>query len=151
MRTARLQSNDLNRTENFFETLLSKEQVKDAEKKDEITKQPQTNGGSSSLRLEGKNRFSDPPAPPPQQPLPEKPDVIRSHAFDSSTPSFKRSTTERPRSVPNVPHERSEPSSRIISLEEALETAKKEIDAQNARMRDLEDMLQKEREARETA
>jgi hypothetical protein len=153
MRTARLQTNDLGRAEQFFNTLLSKDDIKEAEKTNtnEQPRHPQLNGGSMSFKLDAKPRFSDPPAPPPQQPLPEKPDVIRSHGFDSSIPSLKRSTTERPRSVPNVPHERPEPSSRIISLEEALETAKKEIDAQNARMRDLEDMLQKEREARETA
>jgi hypothetical protein len=153
MRTARLQTNDLGRTEQFFSTLLSKDDIKEAEKinTNEAPKQAQVNGGSMSFKLDGKPRFSDPPAPPPQQPLPEKPDVIRSHGFDSGTPSLKRSTTERPRSVPNVPHERPEPTSQIISLVEALATAKKEIDAQNARMRDLEDMLRKEREARETA
>lgn len=153
MRTARLQTNDLGRTEQFFNTLLSKDDIKEVEKSNtnEAPRHSQVSGGSMSFKLDGKPRFSDPPAPPPQQPLPEKPDVVRSHGFDSSTPSLKRSTTERPRSVPNVPHERSEPTSQIISLVEALATAKKEIDAQNARMRDLEDMLQKEREARETA
>lgn len=153
MRTARLQTNDLGRTEQFFNTLLSKDDIKEAEKSNtnEAPRHAQVNGGSMSFKLDGKPRFSDPPAPPPQQPLPEKPDVVRSHAFDSGTPSLKRSSTERPRSVPNVPHERSEPTSQIISLVEALATAKKEIDAQNARLRDLEDMLQKEREARETA
>lgn len=153
MRNARLQTNDLSRTEQFFSTLLSKEDIKETEKSNsnEAPKHAQVNGGSMSFKLDPKPRFSDPPAPPPQQPLPEKPDVVRSHGFDSGTPSLKRSTTERPRSVPNVPHERPESSSQIISLVEALATAKKEIDAQNARMRDLEDMLQKEREARETA
>jgi hypothetical protein len=153
MRTAKLQTTDLGRTEQFFNTLLSKDDIKEVEKgnTNEAPKHTQINGGSMSFKLDGKPRFSDPPAPPPQQPLPEKPDVIRSHGFDSSTPALKRSTTERPRSVPNVPHERPEPTSQIISLVEALATAKKEIDAQNARMRDLEDMLQKEREARETA
>ncbi len=153
MRTARLQTNDLGRTEQFFSTLLSKDDIKEAEKSNtnEAPRHTQVNGGSMSFKLDSKPRFSDPPAPPPQQPLPEKPDVTRSHGFDSGTPSLKRSTTERPRSVPNVPHERHESTSQIISLVEALATAKKEIDAQNARMRDLEDMLQKEREARETA
>jgi hypothetical protein len=44
-----------------------------------------------------------------------------------------------------------ESTSQIITLVEALASAKKEIDIQSARMRDLEEMLQKEREARETA
>lgn len=101
--------------------------------------------------MEGKPRFSDPPAPPPQQPLPEKPDFARPHIFDPSLPSLKRSNTERPKSVPNASPDRNEPTSRIVSLMEALAIAHKEIDAQNARMRDLEDLLKKEREAREVA
>ena len=153
MRTARLQTNDLTRTEQFFNTLLSKDELKEAEKgnANEPGKPAQVNGGALPFKIDGKPRFSDPPAPPPQQPLPEKPDVTLNHTFETGTPSLKRSTTERPRSGPNVPHERPEPSSQIISLIEALAVAKKEIDAQSARMRDLEEMLQKEREARETA
>src|SRR6266576_3608745 len=131
MRTARLQTNDLTRTEQFFNTLLSKDELKEAEKgnANEPGKPAQANSGALPFKIDGKPRFSDPPAPPPQQPLPEKPDVTRSHTFETNTPSLKRSTTERPRSVPNVPHERPEPSSQIISLIEALAVAKKEIDA----------------------
>jgi hypothetical protein len=153
MRSARLQTADLNRTEQFFDTLLSKEDFKDVEKSsiNEAIKHPQVNGGSLSFKMDGKPRFSDPPAPPPQQPLPEKPDITRPHTFDLASPSLKRSNTERPKSVPNASPDRHEPTSRIMSLVEALATAHKEIDAQNARMRDLEDLLKKEREAREAA
>jgi hypothetical protein len=114
-------------------------------------KGPMVNGGSLPFRTEAKPRFSDPPAPPPQQPLPEKPDVARSHTFEPSPPSLKRSSTERPRSVPNVSPIRQEPTSQIITLVEALASAKKEIDVQGARLRDLEELLQKERHAREMA
>lgn len=153
MKNARLQTNDLGRTEQFFNTLLSKQDFKEAEKSSiqAAPKSSQLNGASLPFKLEAKPRFSDPPAPPPQQPLPEKPDVSRPHGFDPTSPSLKRSITERPRSVPIVSPDRSEQSSQIISLVEALESAKKEISAQSSRMRDLEDMLQKEREARETA
>lgn len=153
MRTARLQTSDLGRADHFFGALLSKENVKDAEKAPlvEPARGPQVNGGSLAFR-DAKPRFSDPPAPPPQQPLPEKPDVARSHGFDPSSPSsLKRTNTERPRSVPSVSPIRQEPTSQIVSLVEALATAKKEIDTQSARMRDLEEMLQKERQARELA
>jgi len=151
MRTARLLTTDLGRTENFVGSLLSREDIKEREKALAIEqpKSSHTNGGSLSFKGDAKPRFSDPPAPPPQQPLPEKPDVARSHAGDSS--SLKRSNTERSRSVPSVSPIRQEPSSQIISLVEALETARKEIDVQSARMRDLEEMLQKERQARESA
>jgi phosphatidylserine/phosphatidylglycerophosphate/cardiolipin synthase-like enzyme len=154
MRTARSQTNDLGRTEHFFGALLSGEEIKEAEKNlpAEPVKPAQANGSASiSFKLDAKPRFSDPPAPPPQQPLPEKPDSNRSHSFDPSSPSLKRSTTERPRSGPAVSPTGKEASSQIGSLVEALSQAKKEIDAQSLRVRDLEEMLKKEREARETA
>jgi len=53
--------------------------------------------------------------------------------------------------VPNASPVRQEPTSQIITLVEALASAKKEINLQSARMRDLEEMLQKERQARELA
>jgi hypothetical protein len=151
MRAARLQSNDLGRADTFFGSLLSKDDIKMNEKAPilEHAKVPQINGSSLPFRTDAKPRFSDPPAPPPQQPLPEKPDVARSHT--SETPSLKRSNTERPRSVTSVSPVRQEPTSQIITLVEALASAKKEIDTQSARMRDLEEMLQKERQAREVA
>ncbi len=153
MRQARLQSNDLSRADSFFGSLLSKEDIKISEKAPvvEHVKAPVVNGNSLPFRADAKPRFSDPPAPPPQQPLPEKPDVARSHAFDPSSPSLKRSNTERPRSVPSVSPVRHEPTSQVITLVEALASAKKEIDTQSARMRDLEEMLHKERQARELA
>lgn len=153
MRNARLQSNDIGRADHFLASLLSKENIKEIEKAPAVepVKAPQVNGGSVSFR-DPKPRFSDPPAPPPQQPLPEKPDVARAHALDTSSPvSLKRSNTERPRSVPSVSPISQESTSQIVSLVEALASAKKELDTQSARMRDLEEMLQKERQARELA
>lgn len=152
MRAARLQTNDLGRADMFFGSLLSKDDIKENEKAVvESAKGQLVNGGSLPFRTDSKPRFSDPPAPPPQQPLPEKPDVARSHTFEPSSPSLKRSNTERPRSVPNVSPVRQESTSQIITLVEALASAKKEIDVQGARLRDLEEMLQKERQAREMA
>ncbi|KUJ13912.1 cytoplasm to vacuole targeting protein-like protein Vps64 [Mollisia scopiformis] len=152
MRAARLQTNDLGRADVFFGSLLSKDDIRENEKSTgEQGKGAMVNGGSLPFRTDSKPRFSDPPAPPPQQPLPEKPDVARSHAFEPSSPSLKRSNTERPKSVPAVSPVRQEPTSQIITLVEALASAKKEIDVQGARLRDLEEMLQKERHAREMA
>lgn len=152
MRSARLQTNDLGRADHFFGSLLSRENVKETDNPSSVEpiKAAQANGASLPFR-DPKPRFSDPPAPPPQQPLPEKPDVARPLNFDPTTPSLKRSNTERPRSVPSVSPIRQEPASQIVSLVEALASAKKEIDTQSARMRDLEEMLQKERQARELA
>jgi hypothetical protein len=153
MRAARLQTNDLGRADHFFGALLSKENIKDAEMPQDSGsfKSPQINGGPISIRSDAKNRFSDPPAPPPQQPLPEKPDVTRSSPSDPSPPSLKRGATERARSGTSMSPTSDESTSQIVSLVEALASAKKEIDSQSARMRDLEEMLHKERRARELA
>ncbi|KAF9875067.1 FHA domain-containing protein [Colletotrichum karsti] len=146
MRSARLQSQDLTRTGQFIGALLGKEDVKDLDKPEVPEPQKQLpNGNGMPYRPDGKTRFSDPPAPPPQQPLPEKPDV----------PSLKRGTTERPKAH-SAANSTTSPVGRdnlhqIIQLTEALNNAKKDLDTQTARIRDLEDMLRKEREARELA
>ncbi|RDL35928.1 Cytoplasm to vacuole targeting protein-like protein Vps64 [Venustampulla echinocandica] len=153
MRIARLQTHDLGRADNFLGSLVTKNSLKEIEKQSvgEPVKAPQVNGAVLPFRTDAKPRFSDPPAPPPQQPLPEKPDVTRPHTFEPSSPSLKRSNTERPRSVPNASPVRQESPSQIITLVEALASAKKEIDSQSARLQDLEETLQKERQARELA
>lgn len=145
MRNAKVQAQDLSRTNQFVTTLLSKEDIKDLEKAEaqEAPKPlPIVNGNGNALRADAKTRFSDPPAPPPQQPLPEKPDV----------PGLKRAAGERPKpgstlSSPN----RQDNVSQIIQLTEALNNAKRDIDTQTARMRELEAMLEREREARALA
>ncbi|KAK9781496.1 putative FHA domain-containing protein [Seiridium cardinale] len=148
MRTARLQSQDLGRTGHFISALLSKDDIKDMEKLEasEAPKSQMANGnGGPFMRVDNKARFSDPPAPPPQQPLPEKPDV----------PSLKRGITERPKtnvSSANVSPIRQDGNvSQILQLTEALNSAKKELETQTSRMRDLEEKLNKERQARELA
>lgn len=151
MRNARQQAQDLSRTSKFLDALLSNEDVKNQEKPElpEAPKPPVVNGNAHSFRSDGKTRFSDPPAPPPQQPLPEKPDVAKSQG---DVPSLKRATTERPKSGPsNASPIRQDNLSQIIQLTEALNSAKREIDTQTSKMRDLEDMLQRERQAREAA
>lgn len=145
MRNARLQAQDLGRTNQFVNTLLSKDDVKDLEKADfHEAPRPQQmiNGIGGPFRADPKARFSDPPAPPPQQPLPEKPDV----------PSLKRGPMERPKSGPPIASPvRPDNLSQIIQLTEALNNAKRDIDSQTARMRELEEMLHRERLAREEA
>jgi hypothetical protein len=144
MRSARLQSQDLGRTGQFINTLLSKDDVKDLERP-EAPEPPKPSHmvNGNQYRADAKGRFSDPPAPPPQQPLPEKPDGV---------PSLKRGTTERPKShPPNASPIRQDNQSQVLQLQEALTNMKTQIDTQSARMRDLEEMLQKERAAREVA
>ncbi|KAF4982332.1 hypothetical protein FZEAL_2031 [Fusarium zealandicum] len=145
MRNARLQAQDLGRTNQFVHTLLSKDDLKDLEKPEPLEpSKPQhmVNGMGTPFRADHKARFSDPPAPPPQQPLPEKPDV----------PSLKRGPTERPKSgPPNTSPIRPDNLSQIVQLTEALNNAKRDMDSQTARMRELEELLHRERLAREEA
>ena len=146
MRNARLQNQDLARTSQFLNALLSKEDIKNTDKPEvpEPPKAPLPNGNVSFRSEGGKTRFSEPPAPPPSQPLPEKPDAARA----SDSPSLKRAATERAKAATTSPIRQDNNLNQILLLTEALNSAKKELDTNTARVRDLEDMLVKEREAR---
>lgn len=121
----------MNRTNKYMEDLLQEP------KKDSKANRP------SPVKDNIRTRFADPPAPPPQQPLPEKPDSQR---------SLQRSDTERPKLVSynSVPVHNGN-STQITSLVEALGSAKREIDSQSVRLKDLEDRLEHERILRESA
>ena len=144
MRNARLQNQDLARTSQFLNALLSKEDIKNTDKPEvpEPPKAPLPNGNVSFRSEGGKTRFSEPPAPPPSQPLPEKPDAARA----SDSPSLKRAATAK--AATTSPIRQDNNLNQILLLTEALNSAKKELDTNTARVRDLEDMLVKEREAR---
>ena len=160
MRNAKQQSQDLQRTQEFIQALLSKDDIRnEPNPKPEAgtgagavadplssSRPPQqmVNGNNSlSFRADPKARFSDPPAPPPQQPLPEKPDV----------PSLKRGSTERPKSgaTSNTSPIRPDIMGQVLQLTDALNTAKREIVTQHSRVRELEDKLHREQEARRYA
>lgn len=144
MRSAKLQSQDLNRTNAFINTLLSKDDVKDLDKNDGLEPPkppPMINGNVLPFRADAKTRFSDPPAPPPQQPLPEKP----------AAGSMKRGAERPSPGATGASPIRQENTSQVKELIEALNIAKRDFDSQSVRMRELENMLQKEREARELA
>ncbi|CAK7201618.1 hypothetical protein SEUCBS139899_004326 [Sporothrix eucalyptigena] len=179
MRNAKQQSQDLQRTQEFIQALLSKDDIRNEPPKNEAAgaapidpRQPQqiplqqqppqqphlVNGTNNiAFRADPKTRFSDPPAPPPQQPLPEKPDV----------PSLKRGSTERPKSgsigpagaaaagspLPNSSTSpiRSDVMGQVLQLTDALNTAKREIVTQSTYVRELEEKLHREQEARRYA
>ena len=146
MRQARLQHNELQNTEQFFEGLLSNEDFKEKEKAEDTKSSPLSSNQSFKVDAVAA-RFSDPPAPPPQQPLPEKPAAPR---IQTGEGSLRRSNTERPRSQTTSPVKPGN-ESQIVSLLEALKTAKKEIESQGDRVRQLEMQLHQEREARMSA
>ncbi|KAA8614761.1 FHA domain [Pyrenophora tritici-repentis] len=133
IKAAKQQSQDLQQTHQYINAILT------ADTKKELTKTSPINQVRISPIKDNslKARFSDPPAPPPQQPLPEKPDAAS---------SLKRSDTERQKTASPV---RSD--AQLSSLTEALTNAKKEIESQGMRLRDLETLLNEERRAREDA
>ncbi|KAI4110685.1 MAG: hypothetical protein LQ339_001262 [Xanthoria mediterranea] len=156
LKQAKQQSQDLHRTSDFFTTLLSLAPG-EAMPKSPIKKEPmdtrQPNGISPvAPHLEVLSPFSQPPAPPPQQPLPEKPDSARFTNSDSTSHfPLRRTETERPKSFSMSPTRPEPPTSQILALVEALNTAKKEIDSQGDRVKQLETLLKRERKARESA
>ncbi|CCU77408.1 vacuolar protein sorting-associated protein 64 [Blumeria hordei DH14] len=145
MKLAQLQNGELERTHNFLGSLLSEQNLKDTSDPSTALANklvPPSNGG---FRSELKLRYSEPPAPPPRQPLPEKPDFARNN---DSSQSLKRKEADRMRPMY---HARPEQIGQIGKLAEALSSAKKEIDLQSLKLRDLEEMLQRERQARQRA
>ncbi|EGZ76534.1 hypothetical protein NEUTE2DRAFT_77071 [Neurospora tetrasperma FGSC 2509] len=142
MRNAKLQHHDLIRTGQFITALVTKDDIKNQDKPEDIEPPKLHVNGNVPFKSEiSKTRFSEPPAPPPSQPLPEKPDVARA----SDAPSLKRGITDRPKSHPSP---KDANVNQVVQLTEALNLAKKELDSNSARVRDLERMLNEEREAR---
>ncbi|OKL60761.1 hypothetical protein UA08_04272 [Talaromyces atroroseus] len=151
IKQAKQQSQDLRQTDEFLQTLISSNNNSEADK---IYHKPensfrQMNGRSKMSRIDPISRFSEPPAPPPQQPLPEKPDVAR--RTEQPTGSLKHSDTEKPPKDTATSSPISKESSQILSLIEALSLTKKELEAQNGRVKELEELLRQERSARESA
>lgn len=153
MRTARQQSEDLEQAGTFLNSMLTpgSEPSKIQLQSKETVPQRQSNGRSKGPRMDHITRYADPPAPPPQQPLPEKPDTSKANpASTSFTSLLKRSdTAKQPNNSSHSPV--SPQNSQMLSLIEALSIAKKELDSQGARVKQLEDMLKQERTAREDA
>ena len=150
MKQAKQQSQDLRQTDTFLTTIMKpghpeKEKVKHSEN----NHPRQMNGRPKMPRVDSFSRFSDPPAPPPQQPLPEKPDALPQNGPNSLSP-LKRADTEKPKiGTGNSPVSRE--SSQILSLIEALSSAKRELESQGTRVKELEVLLINERTARESA
>lgn len=145
LKQAKQQSQDLRQTDEFLAAILKPGYVE----KERATKPSplessgprQLNGRPKMPRVDSFSRFSEPPAPPPSQPLPEKPDAFS---------PLKRSDTEKPKSA-STSSPVARDSSQILNLIEALSTARKEIDTQGARVKELEELLRQERLARESA
>lgn len=157
MRAAKQQANELEHIGGYLAGVVAPEGSPLREKADSYTRESsnqsrQLNGKLKSLRTDHLTRFADPPAPPPQQPLPEKPDSSKSSPINSAAIStlMKRTDTTRPGS--NTGNSPTSPqNSQMLQLVEALSSAQKELNSQAARVKELEEKLKEERTAREEA
>ncbi|KAJ5156066.1 hypothetical protein N7492_008869 [Penicillium capsulatum] len=152
LKQAKQQSQDLRQTDDFLTAIMKPgyaEKEKVTKPSLESSAHRQMNGRPKVPRVDSFSRFSDPPAPPPQQPLPEKPDAPSRSGSDPFSP-LKRSDSDKPKAV-SAGSPVSRDSSQILTLIEALSTAKREIDTQGVHIKELKDLLHQERTARETA
>lgn len=148
MKLAMQQSQDLARARKCIEAMLGGE-AKPAERElKKISEKPRPSPIKQKSDL--KAQFSDPPAPPPQAPLPAKPDVAKALADPIIQPLLRRAESTRPSSANSSPT-RMDHSGDILRLCEELKLAKGELSSQAERMKGLETQLEHERIARESA
>ncbi|TKA76821.1 hypothetical protein B0A49_03702 [Cryomyces minteri] len=147
LKQAQQQGQTLIQARQYIDTVLSSEpkKVEDKSVVEKVQKHSPTKPKSTC-----KAQFFEPPAPPPQQPLPEKPDAAKALPDAALQPMLRRSDTAKPHPGAS-PSARGDSSHQITRLLEELTTARKEIDSQSSKVRDLEEMLEKERLARESA
>lgn len=159
MKLALQQSNDLKRAKQSIDAMLSGNPSDPKPTESSPTKDPASNSKSNSeksrpspskSKTDLKTHFSEPPAPPPSAPLPEKPDVARALADPVIQPLLRRNDTARP-PVENSSPTKIDHSSDILRLCEELKLAKGELSSQGERMKTLESELAQERHARESA
>lgn len=149
LRFAMQQSQDLARARQSIEAMLGgkvESPVKESKSGSEKSRPSPTKS-----KTDLKAHFSEPPAPPPSAPLPEKPDVARALADPLIQPLLRRSDTARPTASASSSPTRFDHSSDILRLCEELKLAKGELSNQSERMKNLESELAQERTARESA
>lgn len=149
MKLAMQQSQDLARARKCIEAMLGGEAAKPLEKEAKRSSE-KARPSPIKAKTDLKAHFSEPPAPPPQAPLPEKPDVARALADPLIQPLLRRADTTKPGSASSSPT-RMDHSSDILRLCEELKSAKGELTSQAERMKGLESQLAQERNARASA
>lgn len=153
MKQAKMSNQSLAQTGDFLQSILSPEQEREKQtaSANDSSASKQSINKPKIPKIDPISRFAEPPAPPPQQPLPEKPDALRSSPSDINQQSIlQRNNADRSKSGAST-SPTSVQSSNILSLVEALKVAQKQIDAQGARVQELEGLLRQERNAREDA
>lgn len=157
MRAAKQQAQDLEQARNFLTAILpadgSPAKLPPNVNKENNSLSKQANGRVKAPRIDHSARFADPPAPPPQQPLPEKPDSAKAASPGPNilTSMLKREVTAKPLVNGITTSPTGNQSSEILNLLKSLNDAKKQIESQGSKVKELEDMLRQERQAREAA
>ena len=119
--------------------------------KNSINNKPLSKPSPVKVKTDMKQQFSDPPAPPPKQPLPEKPDVAKALADPVFQPLLQRSDTARPFTLGNNSPTRADHSQALLILTQELKLAKDQVPSLEERVKNLEQQLLAEKTARETA
>lgn len=157
MRAAKQQAQDLDQAKTFLNAMLPADggpaKLPQLNGRENNQQSKLANGRAKASRADHPARFTDPPAPPPQQPLPEKPDGAKAISPSTAplTSLLKRENTAKP--LPNgaSAFPASPQSSQILNLIESLNEARRQIESQGTKVKELEDMLKQERQAREAA
>jgi hypothetical protein len=155
-KAAKQQSLDLQRAQQHIDAILATETQPSRKDSSQKTSPIEKTKAKDSFR----GRFSDPPAPPPQAPLPEKPDAALHRGIGALAgtfqPSLARSDTERPKlptsksAVPST-SEAVASATQFASLMDQLNKARQEVETERTRLRETEDLLVQERVKREDA
>lgn len=162
LHTAKQQSQELQRTSDFFDSLLTLEVT---DKENEVNKAASSDGGDhspiidSGVGLEATGFKSEPraPMPPPAKHITVTPESLKTDEISDSPPAQSPQSPLSPRSR-NISRsfdkckDRNDPSpQQIFSLVAQLRDARLELEAKSAKVKDLEDLLRRERKAREDA
>ncbi|PNS19662.1 hypothetical protein CAC42_7506 [Sphaceloma murrayae] len=140
---ARQQQQDIARAKQSLDHLIKGDSIEVSEKES----QPKPAGSPRKNRGDI-NHFPDPPAPPPSQPLPEKPDISKALNDPVIQPLLQRSETAKPSMFDPSSNDHSQA---LFILTHELKSAKDQIPSLQDRVRALEQQLEKERVARVTA
>lgn len=136
LQIAKQQSQEIQRTSEFFDALLSPKPV---------IEEPESHTGNKSrsgeIPLSRANSTSA--LPPPPQLVSWEPPRVSPAPNDRSSPKLKSEKTVKP--------DPTSPPTPLPSLADALAKARKELEAKTARVKDLEDALKREKNARELA
>ena len=148
MKLAMQQSQELNRAKQSIDAMLSGKP--ESPTKDSKPSSEKSRPSPTKSKTDLKAHFSEPPAPPPSAPLPEKPDVARALADPVIQPLLRRNDTARPPIETGSPT-KIDHSSDILRLCEELKRTQGELTNQSERMKTLEHELAQEKTARESA